>query len=275
MPKKPKTTPPTPSDLTGHEPRLSKFQGFRPGRVHRSQVRNAPYNPRTISKASAAALREELRANLLVEPLVWNERTGNLVGGHQRLAQLDALEGSPDYSLDFAIIDVDERKERSINVALNNPRLQGAYDFEKLNELLSAESFDFASAGLDQMTVATWFGAEAPIANNPFSTASAPAPVRDVLGELGALQEQERPKREKKADETEDERVTRMKREKKDYREAAADRDDTEYITVIVWPDRARREQFMKLMGLDADERYLSGKDLAREMGLHDELFKA
>src|SRR5262249_4171853 len=117
MPKKtPKTSPPaTASDLTGHQPRLSKFQGFTMRRVQRGQVRNAPCHPRTIWKASAAALREELRANLLVEPLVWNERTGNLVGGHQRLAQLDALEGSPDYSLDFAVIDVSPEKEVAIN----------------------------------------------------------------------------------------------------------------------------------------------------------------
>jgi len=97
-----------------------------------------------------------------------------------------------------------------------------------------------------------------------------PAVLRETLG---ALQEQPRPKKEKKPAETDDERVARMKREKKEYREQSADRDDTEYITVVVWPDRARREQFAKLMGLDENERYMSGTLLSDALGLDDKLF--
>src|SRR2546428_6999537 len=72
----------------------------KPGRAHMniqnieiSQIKPAEYNPRKDLKPGDAEL-EKLRAVIdrfdLVEPLVWNRRTGNLVGGHQRLKILKA-----------------------------------------------------------------------------------------------------------------------------------------------------------------------------------------
>lgn len=59
--------------------------------VHR--IKPAAYNPRK-SLAPGEPEFEKLRRSLgefgLVEPLVWNKRTGNLVGGHQRFAVLMA-----------------------------------------------------------------------------------------------------------------------------------------------------------------------------------------
>jgi hypothetical protein len=38
-------------------------------------------------------LRAGIAKHKMVMPPVWNKRTGNLVGGHQRMASLDALAG--------------------------------------------------------------------------------------------------------------------------------------------------------------------------------------
>ena len=54
----------------------------------------AAYNPRRVLKPTDPAYRKlerSLRQFGLVEPLVWNERTGHVVGGHARLAILKAM----------------------------------------------------------------------------------------------------------------------------------------------------------------------------------------
>jgi len=115
---------------------LSKYQRFEPRRINRCDIKNAPYNPRTIGPAERKRLKASLKANGLVETLVWNERTGNLVGGHQRIGILDELEGRDDYDLDVAVVDVDLRQEQNLNLALNNRNIQGDWDDDMVADLL-------------------------------------------------------------------------------------------------------------------------------------------
>jgi ParB-like chromosome segregation protein Spo0J len=234
--------------MTGHKPRLTKFQAYRVERIARGQIQNAGYNPRTIDKHAKQRLKASLRKNGLVETLVWNKRTGNIVGGHQRLANLDELEGTPDYALDVAVIDVSEKREKEINVALNNPSIQGTYDLALLETLLREEGFDFDAAGFDSTELQVLLGDAAPVENNLFDEEKAPPAVKDDLKQL--------------------DEIARMKREKKEYKEAAADRDDTEFYVVAVFKDRAARESFMEALGRDKDERYIDGNELATRCGL-------
>ena len=78
-PLEPQGAPP-PSDLASHVPRLSKYQKFTPARVARGELKNAPYNPRVIDKHARKRLTAQLKKMGLVDALVWNKRTGNLVG---------------------------------------------------------------------------------------------------------------------------------------------------------------------------------------------------
>lgn len=66
-----------------------------------------------------------------VEPVIFNKRTGNLVGGHQRLKVLIA-KGAKE--ADTVIIDLSEEDEKILNVALN--KITGRWDYEKLPDLL-------------------------------------------------------------------------------------------------------------------------------------------
>lgn len=95
-------------------------------------------------KGEDAGAKKRLKKNIarhgLVSALTWNKRTGNLVGGHQRLEQLDALEKSQDYELTVCVVDVDEREEAALNVQLNNPSMQGEWDLDKLANI--SEEFD-------------------------------------------------------------------------------------------------------------------------------------
>ena len=52
--------------------------------MHIAELDPAPYNPRTISPDALAGLRHSVERFGLVEPIVWNRRTGRVVGGHGR-----------------------------------------------------------------------------------------------------------------------------------------------------------------------------------------------
>ena len=72
--------------------KISRFQKFESQDIGREQIQNAPYNPRYIDTAARNKLKEKIKKVGLVETLVWNKQTGNLVSGHQRLSILDELE---------------------------------------------------------------------------------------------------------------------------------------------------------------------------------------
>ena len=66
-----------------------------------------------------------------VEPIVWNKRSGNIVGGHQRYKVLLDMGMS---EVDCVVVDLDETKEKALNLALN--KIQGDWDYLKLKDLL-------------------------------------------------------------------------------------------------------------------------------------------
>ena len=107
------------------------------------QLNEAAYNPR-IPLEPGMPEWEKLRNSIVqfgnVEPIVWNKRTGNVVGGHQRLKVLKSLgyEAVP-----CSIVDLSEEDEKLLNVALN--KIKGQWDYEKLEELLSGYDREVAT----------------------------------------------------------------------------------------------------------------------------------
>lgn len=116
--------------------KLTKYQAFESMTVSRTQITNAPYNPRKISPWAKKKLKEVIEKRGLIEPIVVNRRTWHIVGGHQRLAVLDALEGNHQYSLTIALVDLDEQAEKEMNIFLNNPDVQGEWDVIALQHIL-------------------------------------------------------------------------------------------------------------------------------------------
>src|SRR5262245_24171489 len=101
------------------------------------ELKPAPYNPRRPLKPGSPAWRKlerSLREFGLVEPLVWNESTGHVVGGHARrriLRELGAAE------VPVSVVRLTPERERALNVVLNNREAQGRFDLESLAELLT------------------------------------------------------------------------------------------------------------------------------------------
>lgn len=107
------------------------------------QLNEAAYNPR-ISLEPGMPEWEKLRNSIVqfgnVEPIVWNKRTGNVVGGHQRLKVLKSLGYE---AIPCSIVDLSEEDEKLLNVALN--KIKGQWDYEKLEELLSGYDREVAT----------------------------------------------------------------------------------------------------------------------------------
>ena len=119
-------------------------------RVPVDQLNPAPYNPRKDLKPGDPEY-ERLKRSIdrwdIVEPLVWNKTTGNVVGGHQRLKILKAR---GDTEVDVSVVEITEQEEAALNIALN--KISGDWDIHKLAEVLSeldACGFDATLTGFD------------------------------------------------------------------------------------------------------------------------------
>lgn len=222
---------------------LSKHQAFTAEAVHRSQLKNAPYNPRVIDSYARAKLKKSIKKAGLVETLVWNRRTGNLVGGHQRVSVIDELEGTQDYCLTVAVIDVDDAKERELNVALNNVAMQGAYDEQLLSQLLAdaetlGEELDNDILGFDATELKLLRGEE-------IFAGSAEAGQADK--------------------ETIDKIKGATARSKE--REATKTDGDANHYLVVVFSHTSELNKFREHLKLNPDEQYFDGELIAQRAG--------
>jgi len=112
-----------------------------------SDLKYAPYNPRKIDEKELAKLKRSISEFGYVEPIVWNQRTGFVVGGNQRLKALREL-GIEE--VDVVVVDLDDAKEKALNVALN--KISGEWDFPKLKDVLTdidTGDFDIELTGFD------------------------------------------------------------------------------------------------------------------------------
>lgn len=94
----------------------------------------APYNPR-IELQPGMPEYEKLKKSIEefgnVEPIIWNKRSGNVVGGHQRLKIL--LEKG-EKEVECVIVELNDKEEKTLNIVLN--KVKGRWDISKLADLL-------------------------------------------------------------------------------------------------------------------------------------------
>lgn len=94
----------------------------------------APYNPRVALEPGDPmydALKQSIETFGCVEPIVWNKRTGNIVGGHQRFKVAKDLGYTED---NVVVVDLEDTQEKSLNLALN--KVSGQWDNDKLAGVL-------------------------------------------------------------------------------------------------------------------------------------------
>lgn len=127
----------------------SKYQKFIIETWNRSDIKNAEYNPRIISDEARKRLSKSLKKHGLIQPIIVNRLTGNIVGGHKRLEQLDILEKSNTYLIDVAIVEMTEKQEKEANIQLNNDLAMGEWDTKLLNDLFVNDKLDLDNTGFD------------------------------------------------------------------------------------------------------------------------------
>ena len=122
------------------------------------QLLPADYNPRKDLRPGDPEF-EKLKRSVeefgYVEPIIWNRRTGIVVGGHQRLKVLQHLGFT---EVDCVVLDLDEQKEKALNVALN--KISGDWDIPLLTSLLkdlSDGGYDATLTGFDVSEMSAMF----------------------------------------------------------------------------------------------------------------------
>lgn len=86
-----------------------------------------------------------------VSPIIVNKNNNVIIGGHQRYKVLRELGYK---EIDCILVDLDEQREKALNIALN--KIEGEWDMDKLSELFAdfqAEGFDVSLTGFDKSEI--------------------------------------------------------------------------------------------------------------------------
>ncbi len=120
-------------------------------RILVEKLKPAKYNPRKDLKPGDAQyekIKRSLREFGYVDPIIWNEVSGNIVGGHQRYKVLTA-EGATE--IDCVVVHIENpADEKALNIALN--KATGDWEPVALAELLSdlqSGGYDLGATGFD------------------------------------------------------------------------------------------------------------------------------
>lgn len=154
------------------------------------ELKAAEYNPRKNLKPGDAEY-EKLKRSIeefgYVEPAIWNKRTGTVVGGHQRLKVMKDLGYE---EVDCVVVDLDEKKEKALNVALN--KISGEWDNTLLANLLKDlddSGYDLTFTGFDLAEAQELFGSGSMenVKEDEFDADSAAAEITEPKTQNGDL----------------------------------------------------------------------------------------
>lgn len=127
-----------------------------------------PINPREIDERALGGLRISMNTFGDLSGITWNERTAELVCGHQRMTGL-MEEGAAQWTrtsktegfilhprtserFGIRIVDWDMTTQRMANLVANNPAIQGAFTPDAVEQLRELEGeLHFAELGLDAL----------------------------------------------------------------------------------------------------------------------------
>ena len=94
-------------------------------RMQLADLNPADYNPRKDLQPDDPTylkIKQSLETFGMVEPIIWNERTGHIVGGHQRIK---ALRDMGEAETDVVVINEPLKEEKKLNVISTAPKAAG------------------------------------------------------------------------------------------------------------------------------------------------------
>jgi len=116
---------------------MEAFKDCKVKRMSLSEMKPAEYNPRKISDQAADGLGRSMEEFGVLVPIVWNKRSGNIVGGHQRY---DRLKEMGETEADVVVVDLDDHEEVALNIALNSKTIRGDFTKEVVGLLELSEA---------------------------------------------------------------------------------------------------------------------------------------
>jgi len=115
----------------------------------------AEYNPRIDLKKGDDEynkLERSIKQFGYIDPIIWNEQTGNVVGGHQRLK---ILIDSGELEVEVSVVNLSIDDEKVLNVSLN--KIAGGWENRKLSDLfeeLKLAEVDISLTGFSDEEIA-------------------------------------------------------------------------------------------------------------------------
>lgn len=97
----------------------------------------AAYNPRKIAPSKFEALKDSIRHDGFLDPIVVQKKGMCIIGGHQRVRAVKEIcveDGLRMPKIPAIVLDVDDRAAKRLNIKLNN--IRGEFDARLLGELL-------------------------------------------------------------------------------------------------------------------------------------------
>lgn len=216
---------------------ISEHQKFEMRTMWRSEIKEHPKNPRVITESARKKLKNKMAEVGLLQPLIVNDRTGYLLGGHQRLSSLDSLErykdGKNDYQIDVAVVDLDEQAELSMLVFLNNPGAQGGWELDVLAEINLEAGVGFNDMGFDKLDIDLLFDGDSRF-NEIFQD---PIEVNETKASLDEI-----------------------KAVRKENMQDLQERQKAGFYCVIVCRDNQEKKDLLKRMNIPDYETYISSE---------------
>ena len=222
----------------------TKFQKGEERYILRSQIKEAPYNPRIIGEGAEKCLRAFIKKHGLFGTIIWNERTGNIVSGHQRLKALDYNGKYPeagDYQLRITVVDLTDWEEKQANVFLNNPDAQGDWDVGMLGNLMQADEFTAEELGFTESTAVMMVDGDPRFSALFQDTEDVTATKEQIL-------------------EVRDHRADSMM----DMQEAQS----ADFYFTVVFQNQKAKDRFLMEMGVPVCEQFVNGDILSRRFGV-------
>jgi ParB-like chromosome segregation protein Spo0J len=217
-------------------------------KISRSSIHEAEYNPRKISPAAKAKLKKDISRMGMLQPIVVNKTTWNIVAGHQRVQILDQIHGGKDYEMSAAIVELSEKDEVKANLLLNNQSVMGEWDPQKLADL-SALDIDIDlinDAGFTQMDLDLIFSGD-----------------QDIIQSLTPHQDERKSQKKELLDaKMKSARKDQIEKSKQESSDGLADQfvDKDDYMLTFVFDDNTQKKKALLSLNWKAQRgRYLPG----------------
>ncbi len=240
--------------------------------IPRNEIKEAAYNPRIIDDDNLKKLTKGIREHGLVVPLCWNERTGNLVSGHQRLKALDKMHRKKDYKVPCSVIDVGEKEEKQLNVQMNNPSMQGSWDLGALADL-NADGISFDDMGFNKADIDFMYDGEVDFDGDVLDDDNS-SDDGDSDDEQSTVSKRDTPfdeeiedEKDKLADMSElndEDGLEGFNKKKAEFRHKDNDNTIINFYTKVVFPSNEAKKDFYKKANIPANEEYITFDQVKR-----------